>query len=614
MPTPNRIRIDGMRSEAVVTAIIYKHRVFTRIRRKHKSRRTKVHRYVDLSTSSIVSDFKDCINFSHDARVRSISFPSFLRENRFRLLICSVAVAAFYLIISFSINVYYFYSLMNNDPLYYYFHAWYLFHQHTTVIRFAENLKPFYYVGLPGYIRIPILALSNKFAVQLRIIQVSNIITVLLVGILTSYLMHVCVPRIANGLSIPITFGMLLMSSTVEYNVFLPMGDMLFAIFTCGTIIAIRSAHDLKNNRRLRITLILVSILLPLAVAVKYLALLIPVYGFLCWIPAIDRKHIKGLIAFAVLGCVLLLCCCSLFWETIFAYATTWLHRISVTRWYDWILNLLTISIPSVIIPPFYYLYSRKLTVSYLTYNWLSSLRDVMVEIGGGIVTGIVMIGMYKARKALMPEIVLIVLVVPIVSPITTSTIRYFQTFQYLMVAFFCTGVISLLLSMGLFRNGRRSWGVLSVTVLLAVMMVTKGAGVLRRNLSSISEAKKTMESVSSTYRNLDRYLGSLDANRSYVLYFAPETRLSGKWQVLRGLRYIAPDASLPKLSAKYDVYVVFDHNLKRSTRSVEEDNEDLASLSRWGKFRLDPVFDSSNDDAIGRVYRVRLVDNAELH
>jgi hypothetical protein len=546
---------------------------------------------------------------SSDLPEQVISFSAFLHTQKRVLAIVGLAWAVIYLGLIFAADIHYFYSMLYDDSLLYYLHGWYLLHLHTTAARLADNIPPYRYVGLPGYFRIPFIAASSNFAIQLRLIQITNIAMLFGVGCIGSYLLSLGVPPRLKKFSIFCMFSMLLLSTAWEMNVFLPLSDILFYLFFCGAIVAIRSLRDSSKDIRFDLKLGFIMIVVLIAASIKFLGLLLPFYAALCWLPKFRYKPIKNLNYILAAFGVLIVVAGVFTWRTFLAYGSIWMQRVSMTRWSDWVMNLIAISIPCQIVPSFYYLYSHSFTSTMLLFNWTASTRDVFVSVAGCGISALIVIGAVRLWNVFHPEIWLLLMALPVVMPITTSTARYLLPFQFLIISCFLAGIRYLFprqVNMAK-RHPRLFMGVMVSFFLVIALLHEIGS---KAHISSPSLSLYRAESnIGSTYTSLDNFLSGLDVGKSRLVYFSSARSTSGKWAAIRGLRYIAPDAGLHNYAQNFTVYAVFDYPRKSFIPVTEgEDVAMLASLSKWGEFKSELVLDASNQSAFGRIYRITTV------
>jgi hypothetical protein len=521
---------------------------------------------------------------------QSTSFSTFLCAQRRVLAIVGLVWAAIYLGGIFAADVHYYYGMLCNDPLLYYLHGWYLLHLHTTAARLADNIPPYHYVGLPGYFRIPLIAASSNFAVQLRLIQITNIAMLFGVGSISSYLLSLGMPPRLKSFSVFCMFSMLLLSTAWEWNVFLPLSDILFSLFFCGAIVAIRSLRDSSKDIRFDLDLGIIMIL----------GLLLPFYAALCWLPKFRYKPIKNLNYILATFGVLIVIAGVFTWRTFLAYGSIWMQRVSMTRWSDWVMNLIAISIPCQVVPSFYYLYSHSLTSTLWWFNWTASARDVFVSITGCGISALVVIGAVRLWNVFRPEICLLLMALPVVMPIASSTTRYLLPFQFLIISCFLAGIRYLFpLQVNMAEKHPRLFIGVMVSFFLVIALLHEIGSKARGSSPSLSLYRDELN-ISSTYTSLDDYLSGLDVGKSRLVYFPSAQSTSGKWTAIRGLHNYAEN---------FTVYAIFDYP-RRSFLPVTEgqDVAMLASLSNWGEFKSELVLDASNQSAFGRIYRITAV------
>lgn len=535
------------------------------------------------------------------------SFSAFIADRRTLLLVCSAAFIAIYLLVIFSFDVHFFYCMLARDPLLYYLHGWYLLHLHTFNARLADNLPPFHYIGLPGYLRIPLIAATPDFGLQLRLIQISNLLLLCFIGWINTYLISLCLPVKWQDLAFPYLFAMPLICTSWEFNVFLPLSDCFFAASFCGALIAIRQAGDSPPERRLRWNWFWILALSTLAAAIKFLGFLLPIYALLYLWPRLKSESRRILLfTMGLFGLLIIVVALSLH-STIFAYASIWIARIHTTRWCDWLLNLLLISIPGQVFPPFINLYTPRLTTGMIVFNWFVCKQDILVAALGAAITLFSILGAIRLWKRVRAELILLLMFLPVVAPITTSTSRYLLPLQFLILACAIEGVAGAfqkLVGIGISRN---AWvfRAVAATLLLASALV-HGWGAASHFSSRLASLHQVQSNVSSTYRQLDDFLSRLDPQKSRLLFYSGDQPTCGKWTVIRGLRYVAPDSSLYAVAQEKDLFLVIDHAQQWIwANNAQTESEVFSSLARWGAFKIEKVADMSNANAVGRVYRI---------
>lgn len=576
-------------------------------------------RYLSEKRKEQFFDTRMCESGDTCDGVNALSLASFLCATKKQLCLCGALFLAIYSLAIFSVNVHYFYSMLSADPLLYYLHGWYLLHYHTLSARMADNLPAFQYVGLPGYLRVPLIAASGNFAVQLRLIQATNILLLAVLGLLSSYLLYVAVPVRWKWLSVPCMFSMLLLENPWELNVMFPLSDIFFALAFCSAIVISRSvtgSEKTATGRNLRFAAIALFSLL--AVFIKFTGLLLPVYALLSTTRNLKVISLKlGALFALMLGVPAVLAGLAMR-STIHTYAAIWVHRLLIAHVSNWVLNLICVSIPSQIIPPFNYFYGGSISSGFL---WLSRVRYCSVCVAGCAITALIVLGMCRLRRTHFPEIILISLLIPVAAPIATSTTRYLLPMQFMFVACFIAGVERLFGGAvdQLERHRGLRYGLL--VGIVAAMVLIHGAGSIGHyaQASSGNVGKRSVVSdLVSTYGGLDGYLSKLDPGHTRLVLVTNSTSdpggqtalAEGKWTAICGLHYVAPDVSLPAVAEKFDLYAVIDYPHHKNFAKMKNDAELLASLQQWGRFKTELVVDASNARANGRIYRIRHAGN----
>lgn len=555
-----------------------------------------------LPKSSLMGAY---LSASLRARRKLPTFGEFWDSVKSVLVISLGALILGCLLFLFLFDVKYFYGNLSYDALLYHLRGWYLLHYNSTATRLADNLPPYQYVSLPGFLRIPFLLFTDNFDIQLRCIQVGNIFLLGCIGIQYSYILYIFLPKLWRNASIPFVFAVILLSGHWHENLLLPLGDLFFSLFMCSAMLLIRSIKNFDDDDLLWRKVVIIILLVLCATLTKFTGVFLVAYALLCWFPLLKFRTSKIVVWFGsgFLTIIVFLFLSKLI--PVFTYAVTGLERMKKTYPHDWILNLIGISLPAQIIPNYRYLYSSLLTQGFLYFDWLSSTRNMLVLGLGTSISVVIAVGVWRCRRVLFPEIIFLMLCLPLIVPITTSTTRYLIPFQALIMVFFYCGCRRL--SPNIFTPIGRKFKIVLMVSIASILMI----GFFRvfesaQNYSS--NLYLVMKNVAVTYQQLDAFLGKLD-KRTTRLIFIGNNPGEGKWQPIHGLHYVAPDNHLGNIARNYDVYVVFDQNLKFTNNYKEVENSALNSLSQWGKFDSTLVLDSSNKYAWGRIYRISVIN-----
>lgn len=531
-------------------------------------------------------------------------FGTFLSRGRRPLLAVAAVFCTAYTSLLWSVDTTFFYPKVRGDALVYYLVADAAVDHRPLTPSLAENLPAQRYVVLPGLLRAPLFAFSTDFDVRLRLIQVANVIVLTLVGVLSAYFLSVASGGRWLGLCVAIPFTFLLTDSGWQQQAYLPLGDGMFALFILGAL-ALLPALSREDVKRWRLPVVLVGYL-----ALTTLAFLTKVTGLLLLLSGITllgrRRSMRGwarvpLVLFVVVALGLLYA----ERDTVAFYIAAGMARMRLSHPSDWVLNLVGVAVPSQFVPNFANLYGRP-PLEGTTFVGATSLRDAAALVLGCVLTSAVVWGGWRSRHALGPEVLLVLITIPILAPIVGATLRYLQAYQTVLWGLLLHGWHS---TVGWRRTPH---GPRLHRIPLLVLVLGLGVGLAQMRLNRAERElhvgpKGLLEAatgISSVYADLRQYLGSLPQER--VRLVAPDGDL-GRWKVLAGLEYHVADASLPAVARRYDVYAVWDcvdragqcHTLEAWLAHLN------GALRPLGDFRIEPVFERSGRFARTAVFRV---------
>ena len=174
---------------------------------------------------------------SHEFHFRIESISSFCRREWKSIAAFGGAFVVVMTAAVLLIDPAFFYPRLQTDPLNYWLKAKSLVENGNTSATWAVNIRPFAYAAMPGVIRAPLLILFNGFDAQLRAIQIVNIPIGALVALLSAYIFSWSLPQSRHWLAIGFAFVFTLFNPVWVANVFLPLVDAPYALFTLICIV-----------------------------------------------------------------------------------------------------------------------------------------------------------------------------------------------------------------------------------------------------------------------------------------------------------------------------------------------------------------------------------------
>lgn len=510
----------------------------------------------------------------------------------------------------------FFYPRLQTDALLYYLKAKSLADSGTTAASLAVNLPPFPYASMPGALRAPIVRVFSEFDDQLRAIQMANILIVAVTGLLAAYILSWALPKRLHWMAAGFSFGFILLAPWWMANVFMPFADAPYAAFSLlSMVIAIRAIASPRPLLRLwpivsLTAVFVVAFLLRYTEPVVLILVAVLIRGKF---PGTAFRWKNALIAIGmavlVISFLVFMNREAILGRYIAEPFTLFLRGDKESI----VLNFLVLAVPEQIIPGFLLGFSHNPIISLYNAEFAASRSDGLWSAFGATITAVVILGAWRVRSRLLPELLMIIAVLPLLIAIMPSTSRYLMTYQpFFWIAFLegsrvVAGWVPSALRRSLVSHAR----ILATAALLAVL----AAGVQASKTSSewlsrqsraweLMNLQRYVHSVSDTYRPLADFLGSLPADRTVLT----SSKLSmGRWKVISNLDSYAPDSNLVAVATKKDLYLIVECGSVDlcAVQSIRESNSKDA-LCRFGEFNYQLVFSSKADRSEAKVFRVR--------
>jgi hypothetical protein len=224
------------------------------------------------------------------------------------------------------------------------------------------------------------------------------------------------------------------------------------------------------------------------------------------------------------------------------------------------------------------------------------------------LISLLVIAGMWKSRKRFLPEILLVAAPFPVMEVIAPSAARYLASYQPFFWIFFLGSVSAFVLPYFRWLKGRTAVFVASGAAILLAGLVALRLGRVVGSASpgaavSLGRAPAYIAGVAGPFRDLRGFLDALPRDRT-LLIGATTTR--GRWTVISGLKYYAPDSALASVARTKDVYLVSEcgtvelcSDFPKWTQSLEDD------INKNGRFKFDSLFARNTASAHVAVFRV---------
>ena len=441
----------------------------------------------------------------------------------------------------------FFYSRISYDARMYWLIA-------AGVPRLADNLPAFTYVSLPGLVRAPLFLVTRDPDVRLRLVQATNLLLLGALGVLFSYTASRWLPGRWAKAIIALSFVHLLLDGTWQANLFTPLGDLMFALLLLGGMrLAERLACEHGAQRRL--LALAFAVVTAAAFLTKFTGATLVLYAWLCAVRS--RGADRRTMAAVSVGGLVLLPFVVVEWHVIILYARLGLARAGITGAANWLLYFVTVAVPSSLVPNFSSALSTPPMLGMTTYHWVITTQDIAALGLGALLTAIVALGIWSERRRMLPELMMVVLPLPLTAPVSWSAIRYLSPYQPLLWVFAIAGIAAITAGRGWHvpALSRRAVGAIAAALFVVLVAARVGERMVNRG-ARLGDAPLYVSSVSSVYRDERAFLETLPPSRTRLV--APATEL-GRWTAITGLHYLAADSTLSRAAARYDLLLVLD-------------------------------------------------------
>lgn len=510
----------------------------------------------------------------------------------------------------------YFYPRLSTDPLLYYLKGLSFAEFGHTAATLTVNRPPFRYVAMPGVLRSPLMMIFDDFDSQLRAIQLVNVALVGIVAVMHSYILSWVLPARRHWIAVGFAFGFMLLSPVWAANVFSPLAEAPYSIFTLATLIlTVRVLCSTRGVRREFIALAMAGVFFALAFLVKFTAPALLVFAA-ALVAGRARNHgtsAKKLMVGAVAAVGALGLLLALNWEVLSKrYFPDLLSFIENGNKPGMVFHLLGSAIPSQLIPDFHLAFSQPPSMNAYEPALATTTGDLALALSGVALSLTVFLGIWRMREKLAPEILYLLCALPLLTMIIPSTARYLMAYQPILWILFYSGASALARPL---TSRVRVTPLMPIAGLVVVMAAATGLVALRSARIagteaapgasiSIGETRAYVGEVSSTFRALRNYLESL--NKERVLLIGTRGNF-GRWKAISGYRYYRPDSLLSRAVASQDVYLLLECGTFETCQDFPKWGRQVQdTLGKFGRFQFEPTFASSTGHAKAYVYLLR--------
>lgn len=514
----------------------------------------------------------------------------------------------------------FFYPRLQTDPLNYYLKAKWLVEHGTTAARAAVNTPPFPYAAMPGVLRAPIIAMFENFDDQLRAVQIVNIPMVAVLAVMSAYIFSWSQPARRHWMVIAFAFVFTLLSPVWVANIFLPLADAPYAVFSLGALLlVIHLVCSPGPTRDQWGAVASLAIMFGVAFMLRFTGPVLIVYAAALargrWRSgSLSRRAKLSVAGGTALFMVILV---TFNGDAIFGrYFFEPLTFLIKGDKFGMLLNVLSVALPSQVIPNFQLGFVHPPINAHYSTTFAGTPVDAAWMVLGLCVSALIVTGIWQARDRFLPEILYVLVPLPLLGLVLPSTTRYMMSYQPFIWIFFYLGA-----ERAARAGGPRLASMVRRRTTIAALAVAGLAGVVglrwwrlagtasERVLAvHVTDAPRYISDVSNTFRGLRRFLESLPRDRSLLIGDGGTT---GRWKLIAGLDYYYPDPSLSGVVNEKDVYLVTECGTLEVCQSWEFYADLMRSrVTAFGEFEFETVYASASKRARVEVFRIRSGDS----
>lgn len=509
----------------------------------------------------------------------------------------------------------FFYSRLETDALLYYLKGKTFAETGSTAARLAINLAPFPYASMPGVLRAPLIGAFADFNDQLRAIQLSNIVILDAIALMSAYMFSWVLPAGRHWIAIGFAFGFTLLSPWWMANIFITLADAPYAACSLASmLIAIRTLASPRPLATRPVALAAFVIFFALGFSFRFTE---PVVLVLAAVLAKERFAGRNISVRVTVGAaIVLLALVSLL---------VFINRDAILGRYlaepmsfivrgekrEIIISLFSLAIPAQIVPGFSLGFSHAPMIDLYHAEFARTPRDIAWSVAGVAMSLVVVKGAWNTRSRLLPELLLLLAVMPLLAVVMPSTPRYLMTYQPFFWIWFYEGARLLMrpVPLGLRRlvvSGSAVFAVLALAISLVVGIRSRQSarGAPERATKLTAIMSEYIAGMTDTYRPLKRYLMTLPRKRAILSVGA---RSGGRWKAIANLDYYAFDSGLVDIARRRDVYTVIECDSVDQCSNIDRMEAVMKDrFCTFGEFSFQLVFEAHGARSRARVYRVR--------
>ncbi len=558
----------------------------------------------------------DITQSSYDFHFRIESLASFCRREWPAIALfgggfCVVALAAILLI-----DPAFFYPRLQTDPLNYWLKAKSLVETGHTSAKWAVNIQPFSYAAMPGVLRAPLLAAFHDFDQQLRAVQILNIPIVGCVALFSAYIFSWIHPKRRHRWVIAYAFAFTLLNPVWLSNIFLPLVDAPYAVFSMAALIlSIRIICSDGSSLRRPIALAAYAVFFVVTFLLRFTAPVLLVFAAVLWRGKHPHRNVPRRRTLLILAGAAALVALLVLLNADAIFGRYLREPIAFARKGDklgMILNVVGAGIPAQIVPNFMQGFIDPTIEHYFKTTFFANPLQTAWLIVGLVLGLTTLTGMWKSRDKFLPEILYFLAALPVLGLMMPSTSRYLKSYQAFIWVFFYTGAAFIFNRyrerIPAFLRSRTALVAGAACASIAVVGIRAwrfaGTASEKKFAVTVTSAPSYVGDVAATFRGLRDYVETLPADRTLLV---SERGSMGRWKAISNRDYYFPDSAMSGLLRSKDFYLLIECGTMESCQSWNVWRSQMETrVSRYGSFNYDSVYAIARPRARALVYRIR--------
>lgn len=446
----------------------------------------------------------------------------------------------------------------------------------------ADGLPNLVYTPIPAYIRAPLFIFDNTGMALTLLVQLQNISILTILAWTSQRYLEIRLPK--NTSSAWPAAPWILISLTYQpwlLNVFMPLGDHLFALLSMGTLVLFLEADRQTESSMAKSMAYSGHIMTAVAVIMKSTAIGLFMYALLLF-----GKKSHPMRRTLPLGGAIVISTLTIYSQLHGQVLSTGIkhyltHKSPQDVLADTLTNLTFAALPNQIIPNFSYLLGRDFTSTHAYLASSISLDHTIWLAIGFLITSAIGIGAWRSRHQNLPELILLSVNIPLYALATNSTARYLASIQPIFWLFLLSSHTQF---EAMLKRHRQK--ILIATISIILIALPKLTTNMSRSFSALTNTTigsmpDFLHQLAETFEKGNRTLITVLNNHSNSKIVI--TNNDSRWAVLASAKFIAVNQAGNAACSGTTLFTVFACDARNCSRLKKDYHQVSAQLHNQG-------------------------------